>query len=95
MPVLCQVCIQLNQIISQAENLLKQEQFNEAQSLVEKAISGCTDIVLLDPKKLAIGKETKITKNLILLGESVVFLFLLAIFLAYYKKRRSSYILSP
>ncbi len=85
-------CSQLNQIISQAENLMKQEQFNEAQSLVEKAISGCTDIVLLDPKKLEISRETKLTKNLILAGEMIVFLVLLSVFLVYYKKRRSNYL---
>ncbi len=85
-------CSQLNEIISKAEGFLRQENFNEAQKLIDQAINGCNDIVLLDPKKLGISKKSKLTQNLVLFGEASLFLFLMIAFLVYYKRRRSAYI---
>ena len=85
-------CSQLNELIERAESLFRQEQFNEAQKLIDHAINGCNDIVLLDPKKLEITKKSKLTQNLILFGEVFVFLLLMIAFLVYYRKRRSAYV---
>ncbi len=85
-------CSQLNELIERAENLFGQEQFNEAQKLIDQAINGCNDIILLDPKKLEISKKSKLTQNLILFGEVLVFLLMMIGFLMYYRKKRSAYI---
>ncbi|MEK6936838.1 MAG: hypothetical protein AABW58_02085 [Nanoarchaeota archaeon] len=85
-------CSQLNVLIEKAETLFREEHFNEAQNLIDQAINGCNDIVLLDPKKLEITKKSKFTQNLILFGEVFVFMFLMIVFLVYYRKRRSDYI---
>lgn len=84
-------CQNLNQLVKQAEELLSINKLNEAQSLIDKAINGCTDLIVLEPKRLEVSNQ-KINKKLILAMELIILSILTASLLVYFKKRKNKYI---
>ncbi len=80
-------CQNLRTLIEKAESFISEGKFNEAGSLIEKAINGCNDIVVLKPKRLEVS-VTKLNENLILLTEILALMMLILGFLYYKKKRK-------
>jgi len=82
-------CKDLIPLIEKAESMLNKENLNEAQSLIEKAINGCNDIILLIPKKIEISKS-KSNEQLIFISEMIILFVLTISLFVYYKKRKSN-----
>ncbi|MEK6937143.1 MAG: Ig-like domain-containing protein, partial [Nanoarchaeota archaeon] len=79
-------CLELSELLSQAEDALDEKQFTKSESLIENAIKGCNDLLSFVPEKI----ETPVRKsrqNLILFSELLSFMVLTAAFMLYRKRR--------
>ena len=83
-------CENLKSIVEKAETLLNSNKLNDAQYLINQAINGCTDLIVLDPKKIEVPKP-KINEKIILSGELVLLTFLTTGLIIYFKKRKQNY----
>ena len=81
-------CEDFNLLLNQAQSLLNENKLNDAESILDKAINGCNDIIILQPKKLEFPIKAKSSENFIILIESSIFVFLLIELILYYKKRK-------
>src|SRR3989344_8487031 len=82
-------CLELNELLNQAESSITKRQFEKAESLIENAIKGCNELISFVPQKI----ETQVKKpkqNLILTIEIAAFVILVSSFVLYrkYKKRK-------
>ncbi|MBS3171592.1 hypothetical protein J4449_03205, partial [Candidatus Woesearchaeota archaeon] len=80
-------CLELSELLNQAEEAISEKKFSKSESLIENAIKGCKDLLSFEPQKIETPAR-KSRQNLILLIELLSLLFLTVAFIFYRKRRK-------
>jgi len=82
-------CLELYELIKQAEESFEKEEYQKAYDLAEGAVQACKDLLALENKEMHLPKKiTKIPDIVILVGEVLLFLFIFVMIYRYYQRRR-------
>jgi hypothetical protein len=85
-------CLELSELLNQAEDAIKDKQFDKSDSLIEGAIKGCNELLAFEPEKIETPAR-KSKQNMILLVEILSLLILAAGFIIYRKRRKTNELL--
>ena len=81
-------CLELRELVTQAEEAIKKEQYEKSVSLSDAAVQGCNDLVTSGGKKVKLPQELKVNDMVILALELIAFSFIGYGTYYYYKRRR-------
>src|SRR3989344_869080 len=81
-------CLELRELVTQAEEAIKKEQYEKAVSLSDAAVQGCKDFIKARDKEVKLPQELKVNDMVILALELIAFSFIGYGTYYYYKRRR-------
>ena len=81
------ICLELSELLNQAEKALENNQFTKAESLIESIVNGCNELISFKPEKIE-APVKKSSQNLILITEFSALILLSAAFVYYRRRRR-------
>ena len=81
-------CLELNELVKQAEEAISKGQYDKSLSLSNAAIQSCENVVISKGKKINIPKNNKLPTSVIISFESIAFIGAAYGMYYYYKKRK-------
>src|SRR3989344_7132358 len=81
------ICLELSELLNQAEKALENNQFTKAESLIESIIKGCNELISFRPERIEVPKRS-LNQTLILAAEFSALALLIAGFVYYRRHRR-------
>jgi len=81
-------CLELHELVTQAEEAIKLSQYDKALSLADAAVQSCKDLVSSKGKELKLPKQIRINDIVILIVELISFSFISYGIYYYYRRRK-------